>query len=152
MSTLREGLRAAMALGLLLLLAVVAGCSDTPTAPSDDSRFPTRLEPDANAFVRQNDPATGCRLDPVWGYGFQVTLRWSPVRGARSYRVHMMHPSAFAPFLDEIVSATHYELRRCTTVMGFDYGWLWKVRAVGSDGGEGEWSETRPLNFTPFLP
>ena len=134
---------------LVLLFVMVAGCSRTPTAPTALPVAPTLLDPGPNAFVRQNDPATGCRQDPVWGYGFQVTLRWSQIRGARSYRVHMMHPNAFAPFLDELVDATQYELRRCTTVMGFEDGWQWKVRAVGSGGQEGEWSEARRLNFTP---
>ena len=67
---------------------------------------------------------------------------------ATGYRLHMMHPNAFAPFVDEVIPTTQYDLRRCTTAMGYLDSWKWKVRAVGPGGIEGEWSAIRTLNFT----
>lgn len=106
------------------------------------------VEPHSNAYVRQNDPATGCRQDPVWGYGYHVTFKWKAVPGATSYRLHLMHPMAYAPLLDEPVTGTSYELRRCTEILGIALGWEWKVRAQLAGGQESEWSEVRVLNFT----
>ena len=140
--------RAVVRNATVLIIASAAACADGPTAPTASGSVPTLLEPQSQAYVKQNDPATGCLQDPVWGFGYQVTFTWSVVRAATGYRIHIMHPQAFAPLVDEIVSGTRYERRRCTEVLGFEQGWQWKVRAVFSDGQEGDWSEVRTINFT----
>lgn len=135
---------------LVVLLACVgcAGHSSGPTAPSAVLAAPMLTAPQDQAYFRQNDPSSGCRLDPVWGYGFRIQFSWTQVREASGYRIHMMHPDAFAPFVDEIVPTTQYELRRCTTAIGLLDNWKWKVRAIGPGGIDGDWSAVRTLNFT----
>jgi hypothetical protein len=131
-----------------LAFAGCGGQESGPTAPTPTLGVPTLLAPDDYAFFRQNDPETGCRADPVWGYGFRVPFAWTPVRNATAYRVQMMHPDAFTPLVNEVVSAPQYELRRCTTVLGYGDNWKWKVRAIFASGAEGDWSATRTINFT----
>jgi hypothetical protein len=136
-----------------LMIASAVGCADSPTAtPTATTSVPILLEPHSQAFVKQNDPATGCRQDPVWGFGYQVTFTWTAVRGATGYRFFMMHPQAFAPLVDEIVTGTQYDRRRCTEILGHESGWQWKVRAVFPSGQESDWSETRTINFTRGFP
>jgi hypothetical protein len=138
---------------IALMILCAAGCSDSPaTTPTATASVPILLEPQSQAFVKQNDPATGCRQDPVWGFGYQVTFTWTAVRGATGYRIFIIHPQAFAPLVDEIVSGTQYDRRRCTEILGFESGWQWKVRAVLPSGQEGDWSETRTINFTRGFP
>lgn len=144
--------RAVVSSAIVLMIASAVSCADGPTTPTVTASVPTLLEPQSQAFVKQNDPATGCRQDPVWGYGYQVTFSWTAVRGATGYRIFIMHPQAFAPLVDEIVSSTQYERRRCTEILGVEQGWQWKVRGVLSGGQEGDWSEVRTINFTRGFP
>jgi hypothetical protein len=138
---------------ILVTTLACSACSTGPTAPSSTPGAgpipaPRLTAPEEDAFVRQNDPATGCPNDPVWGYGFQVTFAWTPVRNASGYRIYMKHPYASVPVLDEVVPTDRFTFRRCTTVMGHSEGWEWKVLALNGTGQEGEWSESRRLNFT----
>jgi hypothetical protein len=123
------------------------GAERGPVSPSGVAA-PSLIAPAENAYIRQNDPATGCANDPVWGHGFKVTFSWEPVQGASGYRIWMKHPSASVPVLDEAVPGPTYEFLRCTTAMGVLESWDWKVQAIGADGAESGWSATRKLNFT----
>jgi hypothetical protein len=150
--------RAVLCSAIAITIAAAVACADDPNAPTAPTvptaigTVPVLLEPESQAYFKQNDPATGCRQDPVWGYGYQVAFSWSAVRDATGYRIFMMHPLASVPLVDEIVSGTRYERRRCTEILGHEQGWQWKVRAVLPGGQEGAWSEVRTINFTRGYP
>jgi hypothetical protein len=132
--------------------------SGTPTpAPGPSSGgaatlpAPTLVSPINGGYVQQNDPATTCRYDPVYGYGFVVTFVWGPPAGVtsiESYEVQLKHPYASVPLLDERVAATKYTYVACSVVPGDEQGWQWKVRARSVDGRESDWSQAYFLNFT----
>jgi hypothetical protein len=136
---------------LFAVAVTVSGCaghSSTPTSPSAGVGVPTLTAPADQAYIPQNDSSTGCPNDPVWGYGLRIQFSWNRVPDAAGYRIHMAHPNAFAPFVDEVVPTAQHEVRRCTTAMGYLDNWKWKVRALGQGGIEGEWSQVRTVNFT----
>jgi hypothetical protein len=123
-------------------------CPDSVPGALPSGSAPTLLLPHQNAYIRQNDPATGCPNDPFWGHGFQVTFEWTPVQGASAYRVYMKHPQASVPILDERVTTASHTFKRCTTVIGSSEGWEWRVLAIGKSDVHSEWSAPRVLNFT----
>ena len=129
--------------------------SAAPPAPSTGTTTATRgpvppilIAPADQAFFRQNDPATGCRQDPVWGYGIRVMFSWNAVPGATSYIINMFHPEASQPLVQESVTGTQFDLVRCTTVLGSPDNWKWRVSSFNTTTGAGDWSTTRTINFT----
>jgi hypothetical protein len=141
---------------VLSLCGSVIGCGGgTPTSPtqSDGSLVPapTLVSPTNGGYVQQNDPATNCRYDPVYGYGVTVTFMWTaPVvaSGIESYDIEFKHPDASVPVFTQRVQTTKYLYIGCGFVAGSTQGWQWRVRARTSDGREGKWSDPYYLNFT----
>jgi hypothetical protein len=141
------------ACALATLFVSFTGCGGgtptSPTAASTSSSTPTLISPINGGYVQQNDPATNCRYDPVYGYGFQVTFEWGAVNGATAYQIQLMGPYASVAALDARTTTTRYMHRACGFVAGTEQGWQWKVRAIRPDGSEGTWSAPFYLNFTP---
>lgn len=147
-----------VALAACTLAAVtitLIGCGgDTPTSPTVGSTSsvsaPTLASPINGGYVQQNDPATNCRYDPVYGYGFVLTFAWAAPAGKiaiDSYDIELKHPDASVPLLAQRVRSTKYLYVACNIVVG-QQGWQWKVRARTSDGRASEWSAPFYLNFT----
>jgi hypothetical protein len=137
----------------------VNACGDSGTVAAPPAPTPTPVvltppklvSPEDGAFVRQNDPATGCSYNPDVGYGYQTTFTWSPVPGAFAYRLDLLGPHAVSPAVNRVTSATSYLNLQCHNYV-IDpnlAGWQWRVRTVAQDGREGNWSEARTLHFTP---
>lgn len=153
----------------LSLCVSLIGCGGgTPTSPTPGSgptmpaptptpgggstvSAPTLVSPINGGYVQQNDPATNCRYDPVYGYGFMATFVWtapSVAGGIESYEIELKHPSASIPVFTQRVQTTRYQYIGCNWVAGDTQGWQWKVRARTVDGREGQWSAPYYLNFT----
>jgi len=122
----------------------VTGSSTTPLPVF----IPGLVSPVSGSFVLQNDSQSGCRNDPVLGYGFRILFEWTRVPSARSYQLQMKHVRAEKSLLDTEVLATRYDYQACSIVVNFEPGWQWKVRAIGADGRLGDWTIPNDLNFT----
>jgi hypothetical protein len=145
---------------LATLFVSLTGCGGrTPTSPTvaptpssgPTSPTPTLVSPINGGYVQQNDPATNCRYDPVYGYGFMATFIWTAPAGTgdiNSYDIELKHPDASVPVFSQRLQATRYPYIGCNWVAGSTQGWQWKVRANTSDGRQGEWSKPYYLNFT----
>lgn len=136
------------------LAFTLTGCrGKTPTAPTigpPPTAVPVLVSPINGGYVQQNDPATNCRYDPFYGYGFRVTFEWTAVTatGFDSYEIQLKHPNASVAALQQQVRSTRYEYIACNLVAGDEQGWQWMVRARSADGRAGEWSAPYFLNFT----
>jgi hypothetical protein len=128
--------------------AVTPPPASVPSTPATTPVVPTLVSPVNGGYVQQNDPETGCRYDPVLGHGFMVTFEWTGVRDFDTYEVQLKHMYASVPLISQRVKATRYHHLACGVVAGDDSGWEWRVRAIGADGREREWSERYFLNFT----
>ena len=134
--------------GAAILFATFSACGG-PTSPTPLSA-PSLVSPINGGYVQQNDPATKCRYDPVYGYGFMVTFEWrasTPAKAVSSYEIQLKNSYASIPLLEQPVRGTRYDYVACNIAIDGD-GWQWKVRARTSDGRESEWSTPYYLNFT----
>ena len=102
-----------------LSVSLTACGGGTPTSPTVGSTSsvsaPTLVSPINGGYVQQNDPATDCRYDPFYGYGFVLTFAWAAPAGKiaiDSYDIELKHPDASVPLLAQRVQATKYPIRR----------------------------------------
>jgi hypothetical protein len=140
-----------------LILTTVTGCgSGTPASPSatplpTPSLTPTLVSPVNGGYVQQNDAATNCRYDPVYGYGFVVTFEWlapTTIESVSAYDIELKNMNASVPLLaQQVYGGTRYTYVACNIVTDGD-GWQWKVRARTSDGQATQWSAPYHLHFT----
>lgn len=111
------------------------------------------IAPAPNAVIVQNDPSTGCALDPTRGYGNAGRFEWSApaADGVSAYRLVLARLGASYPVLDVRTTATSYTWTSCHSfVIDANLGeWRWQVTALGVGGQPVAVSKWRALSFAP---
>lgn len=138
----------------LFALALLALTLDAQAGRRFIRPGPTLDNPAPNAVITQNDPATGCTLDPTRGYGFMITFDWTSLRtlGAKTFTLVLQHTGAIAPALhEEGLTDTTYALVDCNSFVVDQNlaNWYWQVLLVNANGQTRALSERRPLSFAP---
>lgn len=104
-----------------------------------DVTVPSLLSPEPGTVL--DNGRTDMRDHEIWRF------EWRPVRNARAYNLHVMHPEAKKPVIDVEVLGTSYEKRaQCYAVKL--HGWEWRVRAK-IENTWGNWSEKRVFDVEP---
>ena len=116
--------------------------------------MPSLADPLTGAVVTQNDPTTGCALNPTYGYGYQITFDWSiPSRlGQKTFTLVLQHVGSAAPaLLQPGLTAPSYVLIDCNSFVTDTNlsNWYWQVTVVNRSGKTVGVSQRRPLTFAP---
>ncbi len=129
-------------------MAVAGDGAGAPTAPRP-------IAPVDNAAIRQNDPASGCALDPSRGAGFRIRFEWSAPSSSEQvsgYALWAGRRAAATPMLDlEVPPQPAFSLQRCGMFIPDDSSeaWEWRVRARDGSGNFGPWSSSATFRFLP---
>jgi hypothetical protein len=111
----------------LRALQEVAQRGDRLTEPRSIPRAPQILGPRDNVEVS---------IDP----DRPLVLTWQPVTGASRYELQV---SRSQHFVDNVVEATDRQEPRATLGVRGEGAFLWRVRAINSNGSPGDWSQPR---------
>ncbi len=130
----------------LVLVSNVVQCPGEAPLP------PNLTAPAEGAVIQQNNPASGCPLDPTRGQGFTADLEWAADPAGippAHYELVVQHPG-FNPLESVTVDDTRFQLVQCGGFIADANlsGWEWRVRSVDAAGNTSAWS-TRSFSFGP---
>ena len=114
---------------------------------------PILIAPQDAAIIPQNNPSSGCPLNPTRGRGIKLDFEWAAdpqdTEPPAHYDLVVEHPG-FNPVFSGRVDATHFQLVQCGTFVADANisGWQWRVRQVDGHGRLSAWS-TRSFSFAP---
>ena len=107
-----------------------------------------------NAVVQQNDPATGCSLNPTSGYGSRIFFDWtdstSP-NGIQGYQLYFINSRATIPRIDTFVAKSEFIEIECNSFV-IDQnlqGFQWRVRAQDNRGNYSDWTPWGTFQYAP---
>ena len=118
------------------------------------SEIPELLSPVDNAVIQQNDPTSGCSLNPSRGYGLQIFFDWtdsSSANGVVGYELFVKKDTATLPIVSTLVGSSEFAHTSCNSFVtdGNLEGWEWRVRAQDALGTFSDWSAAGLFQFAP---
>jgi hypothetical protein len=115
---------------------------------------PTLITPINNVKIQQNDPSTGCTLNPTRGYGTKLSFDWTdvnPPAGLAGYQLYVKRKGASLPLIDTFTSNSEFTKVSCDSFIADSnlLDWEWTVQTEDSQGTRGPVSAVGVFQFAP---